>query len=132
MTIFGDGTQTRAFTYIDDVAPIMADTLETQSAWNQVFNIGSDRACSLNDLAHHVAAAMNMPPSVAHLPARHEVRHAYSAHDALDRVFGSRIQTPLEEGLRRMAQWVRQHGARQSGAFGGIEITKGLPASWVT
>ncbi len=51
MTIFGDGTQTRAFSYIDDVAPIMAAALDEPRAWNQVFNVGADRPWPLNDLA---------------------------------------------------------------------------------
>src|SRR6266850_3104802 len=37
MTIFGDGTQTRAFSYIDDVAPMMAEAIETPAAWNETF-----------------------------------------------------------------------------------------------
>ncbi len=43
MTIFGDGTQTRAFSYIDDVAPVIAAAIDTPDAWNQVFNVGADR-----------------------------------------------------------------------------------------
>ena len=49
MTIFGDGTQTRAFSYIDDVAPIMAEAIDRAAAWNQVFNVGADQPCTLND-----------------------------------------------------------------------------------
>jgi UDP-glucose 4-epimerase len=67
-----------------------------------------------------------------HLPARHEVRHAHASHDALVRVFGERPQTPLEEGLRQMAAWVRRHGARQSAPFDAIEIPEGLPPSWAS
>jgi hypothetical protein len=38
--------------------------------------------------------------------------------------------TPLEDGLRVMAEWVKAHGARATPAFDGIEVTKNLPASW--
>ena len=51
MTIFGDGGQTRAFSYIDDVASVMADAITTPAAWNQVFNIGADSACTVRELA---------------------------------------------------------------------------------
>ena len=51
MTIFGDGTQTRAFSYIDDVAPVIAEAIEHADAWGGVFNIGADEPCTLNDLA---------------------------------------------------------------------------------
>jgi hypothetical protein len=39
---------------------------------------------------------------------------------------------PLDRALEQMASWVRQHGARESGAFDDIEIARGLPPSWVT
>jgi UDP-glucose 4-epimerase len=130
MTIFGDGTQTRAFSYIDDVAPLVAEAIETPGAWNQVFNIGADQPYSLNELAAAVAAAMQVEPRVRHLEARHEVQHAHSSHDKVRRIFGVRPQTSLGDGLARMAAWVRAHGVRSSAPFDGIEIPKGLPPSW--
>ena len=130
LTIFGDGTQTRAFSYVSDVAPIMAEAIDVSAARNEVFNIGADRPYSLNDLALAVAAAMGVTADVVHLAPRLEVQHAYSAHDKLRAVFGTRTETCLQDGLERMAAWVRRHGARQSAPFGGIEILKNLPASW--
>ena len=58
MTIFGDGTQTRAFSYIEDVAPLIAESVDMPACRNQVFNIGADQPCALRDLATRVAAAM--------------------------------------------------------------------------
>ena len=130
MSIFGDGRQTRAFSDIDDVAPLMAEAIDTPAAWNETFNIGSDRPYSLLQLAHAVADAMGVKPQIEHLEGRHEVQHAHSSHDKVRRVFGERPQTPLAEGLARMAAWVRAHGARTSPRFEGIEITRNLPASW--
>ena len=130
MTIFGDGTQTRAFSYIDDVAPVIADAIETPAAWNETFNIGADEPRSLLQLAGAVAAAMGVAPDIVHLDARHEVQHAHSSHEKARRAFRSRPQTSLEEGLERMASWVRAHGSRTGTPFEGIEITRNLPASW--
>jgi UDP-glucose 4-epimerase len=131
MTIFGDGEQTRAFTSIVDVAPLMADALDTPAAWNEVFNIGADEPYRLNDLAAGVARAMGVTPEIRHLPARSEVKHAHSAHDKLRAVFGNRPHTSLEAGLRAMAEWVRAHGARVGPKFEHIEVTKNLPAAWL-
>lgn len=130
MTIFGDGAQTRAFSYIADVAPLMAEAMDVPAARNEAFNIGADMPCSLNDLARAVAAAMGVQPKFIHLAPRLEVRHAHSAHGKIRGVFGARPQTPLQDGLEAMAAWVRSHGARQSTPFTGIEILKNLPASW--
>ena len=44
---------------------------------------------------------------------------------------GDRPATTREDGLDKMARWVRTHGPRQSEAFGAIEVTKNLPASWI-
>ena len=130
MTIFGDGTQTRAFSYIDDVAPLMAEAMDVPAARNRTFNIGADAAYSLNDLARLVAGAMDAEPAIVHLPPRVEAWHAHASHDALRAVFGTRPQTGLSAGLAAMAAWVRRHGARQSPRFAGIEILKNLPAAW--
>jgi UDP-glucose 4-epimerase len=130
MTVFGDGLQTRAFSYVDGVADTMAAAMETDGARNQIFNVGADRAITLNELAHKVAAAMGVPAEVVHLPPRHEVVHTYASHDRARRAFPGVVETRLEDGLERMAEWVRQHGARASLPFGEIEITKGLPAAW--
>ena len=77
-----------------------------------------------------VAAAMGVAPEIEYLPARHEVLHAHSSHDKIARVLGHRPATPLDDGLRAMAAWVRTHGARATPPFGAIEIEKNLPASW--
>jgi len=130
MTIFGDGTQTRAFSYVDDVAPIIAEAVDTPGALNQVFNVGADEPCSLNALAGHVASAMGAEERVVHLAPRSEVQHVYASHDKVRRVFGERPATSLREGLARTAEWVRQHGARTTAPFEGIEISKNLPDSW--
>jgi UDP-glucose 4-epimerase len=130
MTIFGDGTQTRAFSYIDDVAPMMAEAIDRPESWNQTFNVGADQPYSLLQLANAVAAAMGVAPRLQHLEPRHEVQHAHSSHQKAQRVFGNRPQTTLATGLARMAAWVREHGARSSAPFEGIEITKQLPPAW--
>jgi UDP-glucose 4-epimerase len=130
MTIFGDGTQTRAFSYVDDVAPLMAECLERPAALNRTFNIGADEPTSLNDLASAVAAAMGVAPDVVHLAPRHEVRHVHASHDEAQRAFGTRPTVPLAEGLARTAAWVRLHGARSTPPFERIEVTKNLPEVW--
>jgi len=132
MTIFGDGTQTRAFSYVDDVAPMIAEAIDLPQSWNQTFNVGADQPYSLLELAKAVAAAMGVEPRIRHLEPRHEVQHAHSSHDKAHGVFGIRPQTTLEAGLARMAAWVRAHGARSSAGFEGIEITRELPAAWQT
>jgi UDP-glucose 4-epimerase len=131
MTIFGDGTQTRAFSYIDDVAPIIARSVDVPEAYNEVFNVGADQPYTVNELAHTVARAFGVEPEIQYLPARNEVQHAYADHSKLRRVFGQHATVSLEEGLARMAAWAKRVGARQSRAFENIEVRHNLPAVWV-
>jgi UDP-glucose 4-epimerase len=131
MPIFGDGSQTRAFTYVGDIAPIMAEAIDVAAAWDQVFNIGAEESYSLNELAHRVARAMGVQPEIVYTPARNEVLHACASNDKARRIFGERGSTPLAEGLGLMAAWVRQHGARASRSFEGIEVMKNFPAAWL-
>jgi UDP-glucose 4-epimerase len=130
MTIFGDGTQMRAFTYVDDVAPIIARSVTVPSARNQVFNVGADIPYTVNQLAELVARAMGKECNVRHLDSRKEVKIAFSSHKKAEAVFGSSQQISLEEGISRMAEWVQEHGARESSRFEEIEIWKNLPSSW--
>jgi UDP-glucose 4-epimerase len=121
MTVFGDGEQVRAFSYVGDVAPIIAEAIDVPGAYNETFNVGADRPYTVNDLSKAVAQAMGVPATVTHLPPRHEAVSAYSSHDKIRRVFGERPAHTLEEGLDRMAAWAKRHGARQSHPFGDIE-----------
>jgi UDP-glucose 4-epimerase len=131
LPIFGDGEQTRAFSYVGDVVPAIADAPDTAGAAGEVFNVGADTPCSVNRLAEVVRAAMGVPdhPVVHHEP-RNEVVHAFSDHSKAARVFGEREPTPLEEGVARMAAWAREHGPRPTPEFAAIEVTRNLPAAW--
>jgi UDP-glucose 4-epimerase len=130
MTIFGDGNQQRAFTHIDDVAPIIAKSVDCPAARNQIFNVGADVPYTVNELARVVAAAMGKPCNVLHLDARNEVKDAFSDHSKVERAFGKHEKKTLQDGVAAMAAWVRQNGAREAGVFEGIEVSKKMPPSW--
>jgi UDP-glucose 4-epimerase len=131
MTVFGDGTQTRAFSYIGDIAPLMAEAIDTPAAYNQIFNIGADTPYSVNTLAEAIATAMQVTPEITHLPPRNEVQDAYSSHEKVQSIFGPRTPVSLEDGLARMADWVKDHGARTSQKFKHIEVNKNFPKAWL-
>ena len=130
MTIFGSGGQLRAFTYIGDVAPIIADCVNKSATINQVYNIGAEEVHSVNHLARQIAGLFAPTVEPIYLPARDEVEVAFSDHSKLNRVYGMRLPTHLSGGLKCMANWVKDNGARESKPFKDIEITKNLPPSW--
>lgn len=132
MTIFGDGEQTRAFTHVADVTPLIARSVERPAVWNQVFNVGADAPCTVNRLAAEVARAMGVEARVVHLDPRGEVAHAFCDHSKARAAFGDLIRgVTLEDGLARTAAWVRSVGARKTPPFSALEVTKNLPPSWL-
>lgn len=130
MTVFGDGLQTRAFSYIDDVAPIIARSVLVPEAYNEIFNVGADTPYTVLELAEEVAAAFGVEATVKHLEPRKEVVHAYSAHDKVRSVFNPPEAVKLHEGIQRMAAWVKARGPMAPVTFDNIEVEKNLPPSW--
>jgi UDP-glucose 4-epimerase len=128
--LFGDGSQTRAFTHVDDVAPLMAQSVYRKSAYNEVFNIGSDESCSIRDLAQRVQAAMGREVGVEHLPPRRECQHAQATHEKLARVFDRNTVVGLDQGLERMAAWARGVTIPKAKPVSRLEVRRGLPPSW--
>ena len=132
LTIFGDGTQTRAFSYISDVVPYLAECINLPAALNQVFNVGADKEYTLNDLANTIMEVSGLHQPIQYLTARHEAVHAYADHSKIKAIFNIEPgnSTDVETGLRKMTEWVLQAGPRKSAAFDNIEITENLPPIW--
>lgn len=130
MTIFGDGEQTRAFTYVQDIVPVLAEAPLNPLARNRVFNVGADTPYTVNELARSTAIAMGVPARIKYLDERNEVKHVIGNHNRLHEIFGYRARLPLEAGLERMARWARSVGPRQSKLFDKVEIDKNMPKSW--
>ncbi len=77
-----------------------------------------------------LARAFEVEPAIEYLPARKEVIHAFSSHELIRRVFNPPTPVPLEVGIRRMAQWVRNRGPMSPVEFENIEVTVNLPLAW--
>jgi UDP-glucose 4-epimerase len=133
LTIFGDGTQTRAFSYIDDVAPYIANSVNITQAYNQIFNIGGDIEYTVNELAEEVMKAIGIKQQIRYLEARKEVLHAYSDHSKIKKIFGIKEDSlvPLSIGLNKMAKWAKNVGVKKSEKFKDIEIFDKLPKIWL-
>lgn len=131
LTIFGDGTQTRAFSYIRDVAPVIAEAVFNERVCGKTFNVGADIPVSVKDLGSAVCKVMGVAPKFQFLPERNEVKHAFASHDLLLQYFpNAKPEHSLEEGLANMAEWVRKVGSRRGKLFSSIEVLKNMPLSW--
>lgn len=131
LTLFGDGLQTRAFSHIDDVAPVIARSIEMKEAYNETFNIGADTPYTVKELATLVCESFGVPEMLEFLEARNEVVHAYSDHSKVHKYFGHMIKNiTLKEGIERMVEDAKAKGPRQGSKFKNIEIEKNMPPAW--
>ena len=130
LTIFGDGSQTRAFSYVKEISGTIADAPNHKAAFGHVFNVGADTRYSVNELAHQVGKVFGVTPKIQYLEARNEVQHAYSSHEKVGKFFPAVKGYTLAEGLEAMGAWAKAHGPRESSRFSNIEILRNLPPSW--
>ena len=131
MPVYGDGLQTRAFSHIADVAPLIARAALVDGTRNEVFNVGADQPYTIIELGKRIAEAFGVEPEFIHLDARNEVVHAFSDHSKIQRIFDHNDTISLTEGINRMASWARAHGPRPQVEFvGEIELDVNLPPSW--
>ena len=85
----------------------------------------------VNELARQIAEVMNLPDHpIEYLPARYEVKTAFSSHEKAERVFGQKTPTSLPDGLQRMAVWAKSTGARKSQPLSDVEVERNIPPSW--
>ena len=130
LTVFGDGLQTRAFSHVDDVAPVIASSVMNPKAYNETFNIGADTPYTILQLVDEISSAFRLPARVVHLPARNEVVHAFSDHSKIQAVFEPPNPMALQDGIKRMADWVKSRGTATPVKFTKIEIREKLPSGW--
>ncbi|MBX2957453.1 MAG: NAD-dependent epimerase/dehydratase family protein [Cyclobacteriaceae bacterium] len=131
VTIFGNGEQTRAFSYIGDIAPLMANCVTNPKARNEIINVGADQNYTVKTLAQEVMKAMGTEGEILYTASRNEVMHAWSDHTKCQQIFGDITYTPLPDGLKKMADWAKRTGSKKSTRFENIEILEKLPPIWL-
>jgi UDP-glucose 4-epimerase len=130
-TVFGDGQQMRAFSYVGDVAPLIARSVCHPAAYGQVFNIGADQPHTILQLAELVQQVLGRRVGIDHLPARNEVESAWCDHRKVRQTFGWQAAVELDEGLRCMARWAETLEIGPSRLMHHrIEVSRMLPPSW--
>ena len=113
--IYGDGSQTMDFVYIEDVA--RANVLAARSdVSDQVFNVASGTETSLLDLARMLLWVMGSDLEPEHAPERkvNPVPRRLADTAAAEHRLGFRAQVGLEEGLRRLVDWWQQTRTMQT------------------
>jgi nucleoside-diphosphate-sugar epimerase len=105
LTIYGDGSQTRTFCYIDDNVDFTLKVIEEEQFINDVVNVGCNVSTSVLDLAQIITALTGSTSRIVHLPPLTEGDMAARMPDnsKMLRLLNRKL-TPLEEGLRRIIE----------------------------
>lgn len=105
-TIYGDGTQTRDFVYVGDVA--QANLLAAQAPSSGIANIGTGEETTVNEVFHTLAGQARFSARPVYAPPREgEVEHIALDISQAGRWLGWTPSTSLAEGLRRTVEWFR-------------------------
>lgn len=129
--IYGDGEQTRAFSYIKDSLDCYCKCMDEVTD-GHIINIGGMRHITINKLAEIVIEAMGEKSwKIIHLKDRpREVKHAYCTYEKSVSLLGYKEEIGIEEGIHRMAHWAKQKGP-QPWTFERLEIyNEKTPITW--
>ena len=112
MVIFGDGTQTRDFTYVSDSAAGILLTGEHEAAIGDTINLGFGSEVTINDLARQIAVVTGRPDAVVthDIPRPGDVLRLYADMSHARASIGYAPTIPLAEGLTRLLAWYRDQG----------------------
>jgi UDP-glucose 4-epimerase len=105
--IFGDGTQTRDFTFVSDIARGILDAGACDAAIGQTINLGSGREIAIGDLAHAISQlAVGGNATIAHdAPRPGDVLRLCADASRARELFGFAPRVSLEEGIRSLIGW---------------------------
>lgn len=129
MTIFGDGEQTRAFSYIDDSLEPLWKAAILPEASKEIINLGGIEEYSINQ-ANEILKKVIGSNNVVYKEARHEVKHSIPTFQKSIDILGFEHKTNLKEGLEKMWAWAQQQPKRDRFVWEGYEIDKGIYSFW--
>jgi nucleoside-diphosphate-sugar epimerase len=109
LTIHGDGSQVRAWTYVDDMIEGLLLCLEHPAAVGESFNIGNARcAVTILELASRIKLISGCPGELVFQPLHYtDVELRIPNVDKARSLLGFEARTDLDEGLRRTIAWYR-------------------------
>ena len=118
ITVYGDGTQTRCFTYVGDVVRALMALMDHEGAVGQVFNIGSTEELSITALAERVQALTDTRAPIVYVPYAEAYEEGFEDMprrvpdiSKIGALIGYRPTVALDEILHRVITHFRGHSA---------------------
>jgi UDP-glucose 4-epimerase len=129
-TIFGDGEQRRAFSYVDDSIIPFWNASQKDECINQIINLGGIKDYSINEACNVLLSVTETDLKPIHLEKRHEAKHAWSTWDKSVDLLEFDHKVDLEEGLTKMWKWAKSQPSRERFVWENYELDKGLYKYW--
>jgi UDP-glucose 4-epimerase len=129
LTIFGDGEQTRAFSYIDDTLEPLWNSAVRKEASKEIINLGGIEEISINE-ASSVLLQVLGKGTRTYLEPRHEVKHSIPTFQKSIDLLGFEHKTHLVEGLTQMWEWAKEQPIRERFVWPEYELDKGIYSFW--
>ena len=129
ITIYGDGSQKRAFSCIDDCLLPLWNAAVAPAASKQIINLGSKKEYSILEAATILQEIVG-GAQIEFLEMRHEVHAAYSTHQKSEEILGYQDTITLQEGLKAMWKWAQQQPKRNQFVWPKYELERGLYKFW--
>lgn len=129
MAIYGDGTQTRAFSYIDDNLEPFWNAAVLPQASKEIINVGGIEEISINEACDTLIEVIGGGHK-QYLEQRHEVKHSIPTYQKSIDILGYEYKTTLKDGLTKMWEWAQQQPMKDRFVWPSYELDKGIYSYW--
>lgn len=129
MLIYGDGNQTRAFSYIKDNMEPLWNAAVFDTASKQIINLGGTVPYTINEAAEALCKITGYD-KIEHREQRHEVKYAVSTYQKSIDVLGFKQTTSLEGMMVEMWEWAKTQPNRERYKWDNYELNKGIYSYW--
>jgi UDP-glucose 4-epimerase len=131
--IYGDGSQQRCFSFIDDVVGPLWVACQSERAIGQVINIGPDEEhVTINELSERLAEIIDFELDPIYTPGRpQEVPVALCSSNKARSLLNYNTSTKLQDGLVQLVQWIKDQGVKEFNYHLPVElVTDKTPQTW--
>ena len=129
-TIFGDGSQVRAFSYVDDSVIPFWNASQNDNCKGEIINLGGTKEYSISEACNILINVTGQNIKPAYLEPRHESKYAWATWDKSIKLLGFEHKVNLEEGVTKMWEWAKKQPNRERYVWPEYELNKGIYEYW--
>jgi UDP-glucose 4-epimerase len=129
-TIFGDGSQVRAFSYVDDSVIPFWNASQNDNCKGEIINLGGTKEYSISDACNILINVTGQNIKPVYLEPRHESKYAWATWDKSIELLGFEHKVNLEEGTAKMWEWAKKQPNRERYVWPEYELNKGIYEYW--